>query len=69
MLKYALANNPPPLSEDLVHLLSWETATLRCISAAAVPKRDAAREFRLRQQKEEKISLKKAISGIFQKED
>eukprot|EP00804_Cyclotella_cryptica_P001736 CCRYP_009098-RB/>CCRYP_009098-RB protein AED:0.03 eAED:0.03 QI:517/1/1/1/0.66/0.75/4/2715/734 len=69
ILKDAMINDPPPLPEDLANLLSWEMATLRCVSAAAVPKRDAVREDRLRRVKEEKRSLTKAISGIFQKED
>ena len=69
MLQYALSNDPPPLSDDLVQVLSWEKATLRCVSAAAVPKRDAVREERLWRLREEKNSLKKAISGIFLKED
>jgi hypothetical protein len=68
LLKDAMTNDPPPLPEDLANLLSWEMATRRCVCAAAVPKRDAIREERLRRLKEEK-SLKKAISGIFQKED
>jgi len=66
-LNYAMTNEPPPLPEELVHILSWEMATYRCIDAAAVPKRDAAREDRLwRLKKERKKSIKKAISGIFQ---
>lgn len=68
LLKDAMTNDPPPLPEDLANLLSWEMATRRCVCAAAVSKRDAIREERLRRWKEEK-SLKKAISGIFQKED
>ena len=68
VLNYAMENDPPSLSEDLFNILSWEMATLRCVAASAVPKRDAVREERLQRLKEEK-SLKKAISGIFQRED
>jgi hypothetical protein len=69
VLKYATRNDPPPLPEELACLLSWEVATLRCISASAIPKRDAAREERLRRLKEDRKSLKKAISGIFLQKD
>lgn len=65
-LNYAMTYEPPLLAEELVHVLSWEMATYRCIGAAAVPRRDAAREDRLRRLKKERKSLKKAISGIFQ---
>ena len=69
VLKYAMGNDPPPLSEELACFLSWEVATLRCVSAAAIPKRDAAREERLRRLKEDRKSLKKAFSGIFLQKD
>lgn len=69
MLNYAVANDPPRIPGELVHILSWEMATCRCVSAAAVPKRDAAREARLKRLKDEKKTLKKAISDIFLKED
>ena len=69
LLNHAMNNDPPPLSEELAQILSWEMATLRCVSAAAVPRRDAAREKRLMRLKEEKNSIKKAISGLFQIED
>lgn len=68
VLQHATSNSPPLLSEEHFRILSWEMATLRCVSAAAVPRRDAAREERLRRLKEGK-SIKKAVSGIFQKED
>lgn len=63
LLKYAMRNEPPPLSEELAYLLSWEAATMRCVSAAAVPKRDAARHERLVRTKESKIT--KTLSGLF----
>lgn len=63
-LKTALENDPPPLSDELAQLLSWDAATMRCVTAAAISKRDAARSQRINQAKEEK-TLKKAISGFF----
>lgn len=63
-LKYALNNDPPPLSSDLSQLLSWEVATTRCVKSAAISKRDAARKERLCKAKAEK-SLKKTLSGLW----
>jgi digalactosyldiacylglycerol synthase len=63
-LKTALENDPPPLSDELAHLLSWDAATLRVVTAAAISKRDAARRQRINRAKEE-TTLKKALSGFF----
>jgi digalactosyldiacylglycerol synthase len=63
-LKYALVNDPPPLSSNLAHILSWEAATTRCVQSAALSKRDAARKERLCKAKEEK-TLKKTLSGLW----
>ncbi len=61
-MKYAMANDPPPLLSDLVQLLSWEAATTRCVKSAAISKRDAARKERLC--KVEK-TLKNTLSGLW----
>lgn len=63
-LRTALENEPPPLSYELAKLLSWDAATMRCVSAAAISKRDAARSRRMNRAKEER-PLKKALSGFF----
>jgi len=63
-LKYAQANDPPQLSEELARLLSWEAATMRCVRAAAISKRDAARNERISRMREEK-TLKKTLSGLW----
>lgn len=63
-LKTALENDPPPLSDEQAQLLSWEAATMRVVSAAAVSERDAARNQRIIEAKKGKV-LKKAISGLF----
>jgi digalactosyldiacylglycerol synthase len=62
-LRYALNNDPPHLSEELSSLLSWEAATARCVSAAAISKREESRNCRLFRAKEEK-TLKKTLSGL-----
>jgi digalactosyldiacylglycerol synthase len=62
-VKYALINDPPPLSYQQAQLLSWEEATVRCIKSAAISKRDSARKARLTKAKEEK-TLKKTLSGL-----
>ena len=59
-LKQALNNDPPHLTEALASVLSWEAATMRCVSAAAISKRDAAREKRMMQAK-----LTRKISGMW----
>ena len=59
-LKQALNNDPPHLTEALASVLSWEAATMRCVSAAAISKRDAAREQRMMQAK-----LTRKISGMW----
>jgi len=65
ILEKARYNDPPPISEELFRLLSWEAATLRCVRAAAVPKRDAARDDRIsRTTKEKTSSLKKVYRSI-----
>ena len=63
-LRTALENDPPPLSDELAQLLSWDAATMRVVTAAAISKRDAARSQRKNRAKEEK-TLKKALSGFF----
>ncbi|KAL7500395.1 hypothetical protein ACHAWT_008149 [Skeletonema menzelii] len=63
-LKTALENDPPPLSDELARLLSWEAATMRVVTAAAISERDEARSQRINRAKEGK-GLKKAISGFF----
>ena len=60
-LKYAMNNDPPQLSDELAYLLSWESATLRCVEAAAVSKRDAARSERLSSAK----GMTKTLSGFW----
>ena len=62
-VKYALINDPPPLSYQQAQLLSWEEATVRCIKSAAISKRASARKARLTKAKEEK-TLKKTLSGL-----
>ncbi len=63
-LKTALENDPPPLSDEQAQLLSWDAATMRVVTAAAVSERDAARSQRITRTKEGTV-LKKAISGFF----
>ncbi|KAL7541603.1 hypothetical protein ACHAXR_011067 [Thalassiosira sp. AJA248-18] len=63
-LKYALSNDPPHLSNDMARLLSWEAATMRCVNAAAISMRDAARNERIHRAKEER-KLKKKLSGLW----
>lgn len=47
LLQYAMAHTPEPLSDDLKYSLTWEAATERCIAAASITRRDAARWERL----------------------
>ena len=63
-LKYAMKNDPPHLTEEQANILSWEAATMRCVNAAAIPKRDAARNERICRMKEDK-TLKKTLSGLW----
>ncbi|KAL7539210.1 hypothetical protein ACHAWF_006340, partial [Thalassiosira exigua] len=63
-LKYAFGHDPPHLSDELAQLLSWEDATTRCVRAAAISKRDAARTERMLRMKEGK-TLKKTLSGLW----
>ena len=63
-LKYALNNDPPQLSDEFANLLSWEAATMRCVNASAISKRDAARNERIIRAKEEK-TLTKKLSGFW----
>lgn len=63
-LKFALSNDPPPLSDDQAKILSWEAATIRCVDAAVISQRDAARNERITRMKEQK-TLKKTISGLW----
>mmetsp|Transcript_25941 Transcript_25941/g.52035 ORF Transcript_25941/g.52035 Transcript_25941/m.52035 type:complete len:972 (+) Transcript_25941:156-3071(+) len=65
-LKTALENDPPPLSDELAQLLSWDAATMRVVTAAAISERDAARSHRINRAKEGKtLKMKKVISGFF----
>lgn len=56
-LKYALENEPAPLSPEHSHTLSWNAATERCIVAAMITKREARRRVRLHQQKMDERAL------------
>jgi hypothetical protein len=47
LLRYALTHDPEPLTPELKHLLTWEAATERCLEAAAISRRDAARLERI----------------------
>jgi digalactosyldiacylglycerol synthase len=47
LLQYAMTHAPEPLFDDLRHILTWEAATERCLEAAAISRRDAARLDRL----------------------
>lgn len=47
LLQYALAHDPEPLTPELKHELTWEAATERCLEAAAITRRDAARRDRI----------------------
>lgn len=47
LLQYAMTHDPEPLSPDLKHELTWEAATERCLEAAAITRRDAARRDRI----------------------
>jgi hypothetical protein len=40
-LQYAITHEPEPLSDDLIHVLTWEAATERFIEASAISRRDA----------------------------
>eukprot|EP00978_Attheya_sp_CCMP212_P004514 scaffold9821_cov47-Attheya_sp.AAC.8 len=44
---HALSHEPTPLAPELAHQLTWEAATERCITAAAISKRDATRRDRV----------------------
>jgi len=61
ILEKARYNDPPPLSEELFRPLSWEAATMRCVRAAAISKRDAARDDRISRKTEEKTSSSKQV--------
>ena len=63
-LQHALANEPSPLPDDLAYLLSWEAATMRCVHASAISKRDAARDEQLAREKDGQGSIKKVLSGF-----
>lgn len=41
-LQYALENEPEPLTEKYIHMLSWEGATERLVIASGITKRQAA---------------------------
>lgn len=63
-LKYAMSNDPPQLSDEQANILSWEAATIRCVEAAAITKRDEARSKRLCEAKVTS-GMKKTISGLW----
>ena len=47
LLQYAMSHQPEPLTAELKHELTWEAATERCLEAAAITRRDAARRERI----------------------
>jgi len=51
LLDYARSHSPQPLTEEFKELLTWRAATERCIDAAAITQRDAARLERIGQTK------------------
>jgi len=64
-LRYAMNNDPPELSDELSNLLSWEAATMRCVEAAAISRRDAARSERILNAKLSPSGMKKTLSGLW----
>jgi len=64
-LRYAMNNDPPELSDELSNLLSWEAATTRCVEAAAISRRDAARSERILNAKLSPSGMKKTLSGLW----
>ena len=57
LLEYAIAHDPEPLSDDLIHVLTWEAATERFMEASAISRRDAKWRNRVgRNKSDEKIA-------------
>jgi len=46
-LEYAMTHEPEPLSDNSIHLLTWEAATERFIEASVITRRDAKRRERV----------------------
>ena len=40
-IRWALENEPTPLSEELAHIFTWEAATNRLIESSFISKREA----------------------------
>jgi len=47
LLNYAQTHSPEPLTEEFKELFTWKAATERCLDAAAITQRDAARLERI----------------------
>lgn len=65
-LQYALENEPPILSDELLHVLTWEAATERLIEASIVTRREAKRRERLGQAEVDQKAADYVKSGIFE---
>jgi hypothetical protein len=65
-LQYALENEPPILSDELLHVLTWEAATERLIEASIVTRREAKRRERVGQAEVDQKAADYVKSGIFE---
>jgi len=65
-LQHAISNEPEPLSEDHTHQLTWEAATERCMDAAVITRREAARRERVGQVDIDNKAAEYLKGGIFE---